>query len=560
MRGERAGGDLFTNPEVGRWEAELQALKTRLLEVEREITRLKERIELLQGASNVGAAPCGRPSDATEAVPGSRQPAELGQSIDQAIGRGFSLAAVIALVLAVGFLARLGFGRGSAFALLAVAAGCGALVVLASVFRQRRQVTLSLWMEGGAVGVGYLSAYAAFSAWHSLPAALAAALAVTGAGTAVSLARRSQAIAVFAVLGAVLTPLLMRSGVETVGPGSTLLFAYLALLNLNVLLLSRLRDWPWQAASSLLATHFLAWLWYAELARSGEPDPRLALLFSCATFLVFLLRPLVMRKRSEGWLEKAMTVVNAALFLAALHTLLSAYAPAVLPFAPLAVGVVYAAAAPAFGGRTALTSTHLTLATVLIVPGAWYALPAWAALIWSGVGAVLGVIGFRWNHWLARMAACALIAAALLATPRAYAAVPAVAAGVWYLLRAWRQLPHPGDFEWVGRWGLAVALLLGILAATTVEVRNLLARPAMAALAPGAQFFYSLTMALYAGCLAVWKPARAAAFFRACGLALFGALTLKVFFLDLAILPGAWRIGSLLLLAGSLLAIAARRR
>lgn len=552
MRGAGAAGDLSVDREAGQT-AELQSLRARLAEIEQQLAHLKQRIERIEN---------GLPSEATppsQVAATLEEPEQLGQSIDQALGHGFSLAAVIALVLTIGFLARLGFAHGSAMALLAVLAGCAGLAVLAAIFRRRGQPTLSLWMEGGAVGVGYLSAYAAFSAWHSVPAALAVALAVTAAGVAISLVRRSQAIAVFAVFGAVLTPLLMRAGVESAGPGSALLFAYLALLNLNVLLLARLRDWPWQAASSLLATHFLAWFWYAELARTGATDPRLALLFPCATFLVFLFRPLVRLRSSPGWLEKGMLAANTLLFLAALQTLLYAYAPRLLPFAPLALGVVHGMAAAAFGARTGLAATHLTLLTLVVAPGAWWAWPEAASVIWVALGTALGVIGLRYRDWLARLAACALIAAALLLTPRAYVAVAAVAAGAWYLLRAWRHDPHPGDVEWCGRWGTTVALLLGIMAATTVELRGLLARPAWVALAPGAQFFHSLSVAFYATLLALWKPQRARSFFRACSFILFGALTLKVFSFDLAILSGGWRIGSLALLAVSLLVIAARQ-
>ena len=568
-------------------ERELQLLRAELTRLERELRNLKTRLDLWEqaGAAEPSAA---RPADLAapapplsplSASPSITEPAapvaaaeveqELAGSLGNAVRALLNLAAVVALVLAVGYVARLGLAKGSITSLLAIAAGCGGLLLLAGAYRRSGSLRLALWLEGGAVGVGYLSAYAAFAASGSLVAALLLAALITAGAGALALARDSEAVATFALAGAGLTPLMMRGGLALGEHTAALLFAYLALLNISTLILSRLRWWPWQASWSLVATHFMAWLWYAE---HRHADPLLTLVFPIATFAAFLARPLVLPARARGpaggisgaaasdWREKTVLVANTLLFLAALQTLLFAYAPRLLPLAPAGLGLLHGAAAWLMPAALGLAATHMVMMLVLVLPGVWLAAPGLAPLAWIGTAALLGVIGLRYQRWSARLATPLLLAAAALFAPRVFIVVPAAFVGVWYLRRAAARSAEPDEVEWLSRWALASALLLAGQMAAINELGRLLAWPPLASLAPGSQFFYSLSIAVYGAALAIWGRRQASLFFRTSALLLFAALAAKVFLLDLATLGGGWRIGSLMLLAVSLLALTGSRK
>lgn len=535
--------------------AELQSLRQALADLESQILEFRKRLEEYE-AGLPAAAPDETAAEADGTGPlavAAGPPIAFDDSIREALGYGFNLAGVIALALGVAFAVRYTSGRNAAAALEAVVGGAFALFALGLLFRRRRHARVALWLEGAAVSVGYLSAYAAFSLLHSVGFVLLLSTGITAGGIALALARRSEAIAVFAVWGAVLTPLMMNGASQGQDPAAALLFAYLALISLSTLVISRLHYWPWQAASALIATHFLAWMWYGD---HHTGNPTLTLLFPCVTFAVFLLRPLV-RLVPAGWHDKAIAAANPVFFFLALLTLLP---DAWTPLALVGVGLVLALAGAALPRSTGLAATNLALAGLCLAPGTWLLSPQLAAFAWVGIGLIAGLLGLSYSRWAARMSGYLLIGAGMALRPRAYVVVPAALAGHWLLRRAWASLPKVGDFEWLARWGLSVGTVVAGLAALTLEIRALLGLAAFTSLASGVQFFYSLGMVLYAGALIAWGHRSSRRLYRGCGWVVLAALTAKVFLLDLPALSGGWRIGSLMLLAASLLIVSAGRR
>ena len=136
---------------------------------------------------------------------------------------------------------------------------------------------------------------------------------VTLAGAAVAVFSQREATAILAVLGGLLTPVLLR----VPQPDERKLLAYLVVLDLLVLLIARFRTWPalnrlaWLGTAALLAT--------LALEPPPGPHPLARLLLLTALWAIFLAAP-IWRERAEGRrgreLDLALIVANAAAYFA----------------------------------------------------------------------------------------------------------------------------------------------------------------------------------------------------------------------------------------------------
>src|SRR4029077_736534 len=244
-------------------------------------------------------------------------------------------------------------------------------------------------------GCLYLSLFAAHALYGLIgpAAAFTSMFAVTLLGTLVAVLSGRLSTAVLAVLGGLLTPVLLR--VER--PDERNLLAYLLVLDVLVLLVARFRTWPaltqlaWGGSALLL----LPTLWGAPEA----PHPLTRLLLFSALFLVFLAAPLF-RERATGRrgepIDLILVVANAAGYFWAVYFTLEATRPGLE--APWAVGlaVLYRVVSSDYGSRVSadpvpvlvhegVSWTFLTLAIPLALDVQWITL-AWAVegvmLLW----------------------------------------------------------------------------------------------------------------------------------------------------------------------------------
>jgi uncharacterized membrane protein len=300
----------------------------------------------------------------------------------------------------------------------------GLLMLLGGLLLHRRQDVpyLSEGLAGGGLGCLYLSLFAAHVLYGLIgpAAAFTSMFAVTLLGTLVAVLSGRLGTAVLAVLGGLLTPVLLR--VER--PDERNLLAYLLVLDVLVLLVARFRTWPaltqlaWGGSALLL----LQTLWGAPEAR--HPLARLLLL--SALFLVFLAAPLF-RERATGHrsepIDLILVVANAAAYFWAVYFTLEATRPGLE--APWAVGlaVLYRLVSSDYGSRVpddagsvlvheGVSWTFLTLAIPLALDAQWVTV-AWA---------VQGVM-LLWLAWRVptSVAAWGGLAALLLAFSRAVA-------------------------------------------------------------------------------------------------------------------------------------------
>lgn len=332
------------------------------------------------------------------AAPAAAPPTRI--DLEQRIGaRWATWVGIVAILVAVALFLKWAFDNDYLGPWTRVALGLVAgLVMLVGglLLHHRRDVPyLSEGLAGGGLGVLYLSIFAAHALYRLTdpPAAFAAMFAITLLGAGVAVASSRLITGVLAVLGGLLTPVLLQ--VER--PDERNLLAYLLVLDALVLLVARFRTWP--------SLNRLAWagtglLILPTLLRDPvAPHPLTRLLLLSALFLVFLAVPLF-RERAEGRraepVDLVLVVANAAAYFWAIHLTLEAWRPGwAWPWA-LALAVLYRLVAADYAGRVAddrvtvdvhegVSWTFLTLAIPLALDGQWVTL-AWAAqgvaLLW----------------------------------------------------------------------------------------------------------------------------------------------------------------------------------
>ena len=178
------------------------------------------------------------------------------------------------------------------FRLSGVACGGIALLVLGWRLRVRRP-GYALTIQGGGVGILYLTTFAALRLYLVLPPAIAFAILVFLAAFSALLAvlQNSQAFAVLAVAGGFLAPILASNG-----QGShVVLFSYYAILNTSVLAIAWYKTWRPLNFVGFAFTFLIGTVWgvlhySGALFNSTEPFLVLFFLFYVAIAVLFSIR------------------------------------------------------------------------------------------------------------------------------------------------------------------------------------------------------------------------------------------------------------------------------
>ena len=423
---------------VAALEAQLRGLLDRVRALEGAAGR--DRAPVATDASPPAAEPAIGPVPLVEAAPpaspfasppaGAASPAPPARpalDLEQRIGARWAtwVGIVVILVAAALFLkwafdneylgpaARVGVG---------IVGGLGMLLGGLALHHRRDVPYLSEGLSGGGLGCLYLSLFAAHSLYGLIGAAAAfgSMFVVTLLGALVAVLTSRLSAAVLAVLGGLLTPVLLQ--VER--PDERNQLAYLLVLDVLALLVARFRTWP---ALTQLAWGGSALLLLQTFSRTPEaPHPLARLLLLSALFLVFLAAP-VFRERATGRrsqpIDLALVVANAAGYFWAVYVTLEATRPGLE--GPWAVGlaVLYRLVSSDYGSRVAddpapvmvhegIAWTFLTLAIPLVLD------VQWVTLAWAVQGVMLLWLASRVP---ATVAAWGGLAALLLAGSRAVA-------------------------------------------------------------------------------------------------------------------------------------------
>lgn len=534
---------------------------------------------LAEARSPVASAPAVvRPVTASRPTEPSPPPLDLESII---AGRWLNRVGLLLVFLAAFFALKWEFdnnvlgptGRVAAWTLI----GAG-LLVYAQWLLGRGYRYLSEGLTGLGGAVLYLTLYFGWDYYKLFPQAVAfvAMILVTGALLAIAIGRDSQRIALLALIGGFLTPLLTSTDRDA----QVVLFSYLLILDASLLVLAGARQWRGLEPLAFVFSVAFFWGWYDAFYPVSQPLLRTTV-FATLVFAVFAALPVIRsRAAGRGFPEHVVQMVlNAGNYLLALYAMLWpdrrwALTAAVLALAALHLAVT--TAIPRVADRTpvarmlfaGLALTFVTLAIPIRLAGSWI------TIAWAVEGAVLVWSGFNARWWFLRAAGLSLYAIAVLrlvgflpgadafllnARFGTFAVVIACFGAAVYLSR--RQPDQLEERERNGFAALGVAINVLAVWALTLEADQYF-QPLLGGDADtlrdaelGRQLTISLLWTLYATALVVVGVRRAVAGLRWQGLTLFGLVVGKVFLYDLSFLSGGHRILSSIVLGIVLIAI-----
>lgn len=174
--------------------------------------------------------------------------------------------------------------------LIGIVAGT-ALIAWSERFRSRGFAGFSYSLKAVGTGVLYLSLWAAYSLFYLIPAPVAfiAMVLITGVNGLMAWTQESELLALYALIGGYLTPLLLSSGENH----QIALFTYLFVLNVATLVLAVVRPWSRLLAVAFAGSLFYFVLWsftYYSLDQFASTA-----FFLAIYFLLFALAPRLVR-------------------------------------------------------------------------------------------------------------------------------------------------------------------------------------------------------------------------------------------------------------------------
>jgi uncharacterized membrane protein len=288
-----------------------------------------------------------------------------------------------------------------------VATGGGVLLMLGWRLRSTR-AGYALALQGGAVGILYLTVFAALRLYGLLPATIAFPLLVVIAGLSATLAilQNSMSFALLAVTGGFLAPVLASTG-----EGSHIvLFSYYAVLNAGILAMAWFRAWRPLNIAGFVFTFAIGTAWgvlryQPEAFASTEPFLVLLFLFYLAIAILFTYRqPINLRGYIDGTLIFGTPIAAFALQSLMLHERLMPLAYSALAMSALYLVVAWTLRLRRRESQTVLVESFTAIGVVFLTLAIPLALDArWNAAAWALEGAALVWIGCRQNRALPRL-------------------------------------------------------------------------------------------------------------------------------------------------------------
>lgn len=342
---------------------------------------------------------------------------------------------IVILFFGVGFLLKYAYEHTHIpieVRLIGVAIGAMALLGFGWRLRHHR-AGYALALQGGGIGVLYLTIFAAFRLFHLLPGGVAFALLVAMAAFSAVLAvlQDSRALAMIGAGGGFLAPILASTG----GGSHVMLFSYYAVLNAGILGVAWHKAWRPLNLLGFAFTFAIGTLWgreyfTAELFASTEP-------FLVLFFLFYVAIPVLFARREapqlRGYVDGTL-VFGVPLVAFGLQAVLVREFEYGAAWSALALSFFYLGLARLLYSRAGdnlrlLVEAFLALGVVFGTLAIPLALEGrWTSAAWALEGAAIVWMGVRQGRILARGFGIALQFAAGVAFVRgadhAYGAVP----------------------------------------------------------------------------------------------------------------------------------------
>lgn len=281
-----------------------------------------------------------------------------------------------------------------------------ALVVVGWRLREDNR-TYALLLQGGGIGIIYLTLFAAAKLYHlvPLPLCLVLMLALVGFSAALAILQNALPLAQFGTMGGFLAPVLMSTG----SGNHVLLFSYYALLNASVFAIAWFRAWRSLNLTGFLFTFGIGSLWGAKAYAphhfaTTEPFLMLFFLFYVGISTLYALRQ---PPRFKGLVDGSL-VFGLPLIVFGLQSSMVYKYEYGLAFTALGMGAFYVLLATALWHRHGVGLRMLVEAFLALgVIFSSVAIPLglddqWTTAAWAMEGAALVWVGVRQERRLAR--------------------------------------------------------------------------------------------------------------------------------------------------------------
>jgi uncharacterized membrane protein len=316
---------------------------------------------------------------------------------------------IVILFLGVAFLLKYAYDRIQVpieLRLAGVAIGAIVMLIVGWRLRERRR-DYALAMQGGAIGLLYLTVFGAFRVWPLIPAAPAFALLVAIAlfAAVLAIAQDALILAGLGTAGGFLAPVLASTGAGS----HVMLFSYYAVLNLGIVAIAWFKAWRSLNLLGFVFTFIIALAWgdrYYRPEHFATTEP-----FLIFHFLLYLAVPILFARqqsnRSSAYVD-ATLVFGVPIVGFGMQWALVRDTEYGLAISAIALAAVYLSLGMFLWHRArermrllveaflALGIIFATLAVPLALSGRW------TSAAWAVEGAGLVWIGLRQRHLLTR--------------------------------------------------------------------------------------------------------------------------------------------------------------
>jgi uncharacterized membrane protein len=348
------------------------------------------------------------------------------RSLESRVGsQWFNRIGIVAMLIGVAWFLKFAFDNhwvGPAGRVLIGLLSGAALIAWSERFRHKGYPAFSYSLKAVGSGVLYLSLWAAFSMYHLIPpgVAFAGMVLVTAFNAFIAWRQSAELLAVYAIVGAFSTPLLLSTGRNE----EVFLFSYLLMMNAATMALLVLQGWNRLLVLSFVGTVAFYWGWYWQFyVPAAFPTTAFflalfVLLFAAATVLA---REKRVHVKQDDAARVLVSLANAAFGFLGYYAMLSQNGSGrntALAWCSVGFGAFYLGVrklmerTPVAGTRLAsladiqlsIAIVFLTLAVPLAVHGHW------GTGGWMAEGAVLVWVATRMRTALMRvLAAGALV-------------------------------------------------------------------------------------------------------------------------------------------------------
>jgi uncharacterized membrane protein len=284
----------------------------------------------------------------------------------------------------------------------------GAIVMLTLGWRLRRRMPgYALALQGGAIGVLYLTVFASFRLFGLLPssAALVLLFLIAALSAALAVLQNSQSLAILGASGGFLAPVLASTG----SGSHVMLFSYYAMLNAGILAIAWFKSWRPLNLVGFVFTFGIGGLWGADAYRAdlyASTQPFLVLFF-----LMYLAIPVLFAgreaNRTDRYLDTTL-VFGVPIVAFGMQLRLMRELEFGAAWSALVLGLIYLGLARwLFRRNPALLRMLVEAFLALGIVFATLAIPLaldgrWTAAAWALEGAAVLWIGVRQRRRLAR--------------------------------------------------------------------------------------------------------------------------------------------------------------